>query len=123
MSKVDNRYKGFAGEEKAADYLRDLGYQILEQNWCSAMGEVDIIALDREALVFVEVKSRQDSGYGLPQQAVNSFKQRQIIKTALGYLKSRGIVDKDIRFDVVSINGEDIELIENAFQSDGRYRY
>ena len=123
MSKVDNRRKGFAGEEKAADYLRDLGYTILEQNWCSAMGEVDIIALDREALVFVEVKSRKGSGYGLPQQAVNSFKQRQIIKTALGYLKSRGIVDKDVRFDVVSISGEDIELIENAFPSDGRYRY
>lgn len=123
MSKVDNRRKGFAGEEKAADYLRDLGYKILEQNWCSAMGEVDIIALDREALVFVEVKSRQDIGYGLPQQAVNGFKQRHIIKAALGYLKSRGIVDKDVRFDVVSISGEDIELIENAFQSDGRYRY
>lgn len=123
MSKVDNRRKGFSGEERAADYLRDLGYKILEQNWCSTMGEVDIIALDREALVFVEVKSRQDIGYGLPQQAVNGFKQRQIIKVALGYLKSRGIVDKDVRFDVVSISGEDIELIENAFQSDGRYRY
>ncbi len=123
MSKVDNRRKGFAGEEKAADYLRDLGYKILEQNWCSTMGEVDIIALDREALVFVEVKSRRDIGYGLPQQAVNGFKQRQIIKAALGYIKSRGIVDKDVRFDVVSISGEDIELIENAFHSDGRYRY
>jgi putative endonuclease len=123
VSKVDNRRKGFAGEEKAADYLRDLGYKILEQNWCSAMGEVDIIALDREALVFVEVKSRQDIRYGLPQQAVNRFKQRHIIKAALGYLKSRGIVDKDVRFDVVSISGDDIELIENAFQSDGRYRY
>ncbi|MBI5555527.1 MAG: YraN family protein [Elusimicrobia bacterium] len=123
MSKVDNRCKGFAGEEKAADYLRDLGYKILEQNWRSARGEVDIIALDREALVFVEVKSRQDIEYGLPQQAVNSFKQRQIIKAALGYLKSRGIMDQDIRFDVVSISGEGIELIENAFQSDGRYRY
>ncbi len=123
MSKVDNRRKGFDGEEKAVDYLRDLGYKILEQNWRSALGEVDIIALDREALVFVEVKSRQNIGYGLPQQAVNDFKQRQIIKAALGYLKSRGIVDQDVRFDVVSISGEDIELIENAFQSDGRYRY
>ncbi|MDD5131358.1 MAG: YraN family protein [bacterium] len=123
MSRVDNRRKGFAGEERAADYLRGLGYTILEQNWCSRLGELDIIALDREALVFVEVKSRLDSVYGLPQQAVNGYKQRQIIKAALGYIKSKGIMDKDIRFDVVSINGEDIELIENAFQSDGRYRY
>lgn len=123
MSKVDNRRKGFAGEEKAVDYLIDLGYTILEQNWCSRMGELDIIALDREFLVFIEVKSRGDMAYGLPQQAVNGYKQRQIIKAALGYIKSKGIMDKDIRFDVVSINGGDIELIENAFQSDGRYRY
>jgi putative endonuclease len=123
MSKVDNRRKGFAGEEKAADYLRELGYTILEQNWYSKTGELDIVALDREALVFVEVKSRRDTAYGMPQQAVNGYKQRQIIKAALGYIKSKGIIDKDIRFDIVSINGEDIELIENAFQSDGRYRY
>ncbi|MDD5258744.1 MAG: YraN family protein [bacterium] len=123
MSKVDNRRKGFAGEEKAADYLRELGYTIIEQNWCCTMGELDIVALDREALVFIEVKSRRETSYGLPQQAVNGYKQRQIIKAALGYIKSKGITDKDVRFDVVSVNGEDIELIENAFQSDGRYRY
>ena len=99
------------------------GLTILERNFSNKFGEIDIIARDHETLVFVEVKSRNSDAYGIAAQAVNARKQQKIIKTALGYLKSRGIVDKDVRFDVVSITGTEVELIKNAFQSDGRYRY
>ncbi len=120
---MDNRAKGTTGEAQAAEYLRQKGYVVLQQNWRSKLGELDIIASEKDTLVFVEVKSRKSSAFGTAAQAVNPRKQQKIIKTAMGYLKSRGIVDKDVRFDVVSITGEEVELIKNAFQSDGRYRY
>lgn len=120
---MDNRQKGWAGEGLAVDYLRENGFRIIAQNWQSRLGEIDIIAEDKETLVFIEVKTRRTASYGLPQEAVTHYKQKQIIKTALGYLKSKRFINRDIRFDVVSILEEKVELIKNAFQSDGRYRY
>lgn len=120
---------GRSAEAIAREYLRKNGYKILEQNFSTSLGEIDIIARDGAKLVFVEVKSLKSLSYGFPQDRVNKAKQNQIIKAALCYVKSRGMKDADCRFDVLAMTFSDdekphrIELIKDAFQSDGRYFY
>ena len=113
---------GASGEEMAAIFLISRGYRILDRNFRCKGGEVDIIA--RQAgtgtLVFVEVKTRRNLSYGVPQLAVNAFKQRQISKAALTWLSQKRLHDSDARFDVIAIlldaNGaHTVEHIINAF--------
>jgi len=110
---------GRQGESVAVRYLKKQGYKIIEQNYRSKAGEIDIIARDRKTLVFVEVKTRRSISYGNPKWAVTPKKQRAISKAALCYLKMTDQTHADARFDVVSIlaRGEDthIELVRNAF--------
>jgi len=83
------------------------------------MGEMDIIAKEKDTLVFIEVKTRTSTALGPPQLAVNQKKQQQLSKVALNFLKERGIENVKARFDVVAIvlgtKGEEIELIKDAF--------
>ncbi|HPX61856.1 MAG TPA: YraN family protein [Deltaproteobacteria bacterium] len=119
----DNRGIGDQGEQLAAVFLAGKGFRILERNFRCKGGEVDIIAFDSKAdsHVFVEVKTRRDLSYGVPQLAVTPFKQRQISKAALTYLSKNRLHDRNARFDVVAIllsqNGRHrIEHIVNAFE-------
>lgn len=119
---------GESGEEAAFEFLKNEGYRILERNYTTPLGEIDIIAQDRDCLVFVEVKSLSDTSYILPQEMLNKRKQEQIIRVALSYLKAKGLSDADCRFDCVAVvfslgKKPEIELIKNAFQSDNRYLY
>jgi putative endonuclease len=118
-----NKGVGSLGEEVAANFLVGKGYKILERNFRCKGGEVDIIVSDPsdKSLVFVEVKARKDLSYGVPQLAVNSFKQRQISKAALTWLSKMRQHDQNARFDVVAIlldaNGlHKVEHIINAFE-------
>jgi putative endonuclease len=118
-----NKGVGSLGEEVAANFLAGKGYKILERNFRCKGGEVDIIVSDPsdKSLVFVEVKARKDLSYGVPQLAVNSFKQRQISKAALTWLSKKRQHDQNARFDVVAIlldaNGlHKVEHIINAFE-------
>ena len=83
------------------------------------MGEMDIIAKEKDTLVFIEVKTRTSTTFGLPQLAVNLTKQKQLSKVALSFLKAKKLEDVKARFDVVAIllgpKGEAIELIRDAF--------
>ena len=83
------------------------------------MGEMDIIAKEKDTLAFIEVKTRTSTAFGPPQLAVNFSKQRQLSKVALNFLKEKNLEDVRARFDVVAIllgpKGEEIELIQNAF--------
>ncbi len=110
---------GKEGEKIAADYLKKNGYRILEINYRCPIGEIDIIALDRSDLVFVEVKARKSSALGYPEQAVGVKKQRKMSQLALWYLQKKKLNDTRARFDVVAIlllpSGNDIRLIRNAF--------
>jgi putative endonuclease len=110
---------GKKGEEKALRFLKKKGYRIIEQNYVCNMGEMDIIAKEKDTLVFVEVKTRTSMVFGPPQLAVTQFKQRQLSKVALNFLKEKKLEDVKARFDVVAIllapEGEEIELIRNAF--------
>ncbi len=117
-----NKGTGILGEEVATQYLTSHGYRILERNFRCKGGEVDIIARDPEdtSLVFVEVKARRDLSYGVPQLAVNPFKQRQISKAALTWLGKNRLHDHNARFDVIAIllhteRPHSIEHIRNAF--------
>lgn len=109
-------------ELEAVKYLKQKGYKIIEQNFkLLPIGEIDIIAKDKKTLAFVEVKYRKNKNFGLPCEFVTKAKQKKIIKTALCYIKQNNI-KADIRFDIVSICGDDIEYIENAFYCDN-YSY
>ncbi len=114
----NNIIKGKLGEEIAEKYLKSLAYTILEKNYRIKMGEIDIIAMKKDILVFVEVKTRSSINYGYPCEAVNRKKQIKIIKTALHYIKSNGMGDYQIRFDIIEVyfkgKGK-INHIENAF--------
>jgi len=110
---------GKQGEEIAIRFLKKKGYRILLRNYVCKMGEMDIIAREKDTLVFVEVKTRTSTEFGPPQLAVNSRKQRQLSKVALNYLNEKRLKDVKARFDVVAIllrqKGEEIELIKDAF--------
>lgn len=121
---LNRRKIGSEGEDLASRFLREQQYSIVERNYRCRLGEIDFIAQDNDTLVFIEVKTRRKSAHGLPQEAVTWSKQRQIFKVALSYLKQNGysIYNTCIRFDVVSVHPDKrIELIKNAFISDGRY--
>ncbi len=107
---------GLYGEESAVKYLKKHKYKILERNYRCILGEVDIIAKKGAYLVFVEVKARTDDRYGLPMEAVDERKQYKLIALSQYYQKIKRKLDMPIRFDVVQILGEEITLIENAFE-------
>ena len=111
---------GKKGEEIAVDYLQKKGYRIVERGYRLFRGELDIIAYDRATLVFVEVKTRAGTEFGLPEEAVTRAKQNQIKRIAQGYIMERGLGDPNCRFDVLAIliNGDDGPVIthfEDAF--------
>lgn len=107
---------GSAYEEKACAFLKEQGLQIVERNFRVRQGEIDIVARDRSTLVFVEVKYRRNISKGLPEDAVDFKKQRQICKVALFYLTfHRFSLSTPCRFDVVAICGDQIRWIPDAF--------
>ena len=113
---------GAWGEEKAARFLTERGYTILERNFHSRYGEIDLIAEDGEFLVFVEVKLRASTSHGLPEETVTPKKQEKLRLTAETYLQTHE-TDKQPRFDVVSLYAKDgmethplpVRHIKNAF--------
>ena len=116
MESLNNREKGSQYEERAAEFLIGQGLMILEKNYRRKTGEIDLIALDGHYYVFVEVKFRLKVRKGFPEEAVNPAKQLRIYRTAEWYLKEHGLTfQTPCRFDVVSILGNDIRHIKNAF--------
>ncbi len=120
---MEKKELGRKGEALALRYLKKQGYQIIETNYVCKLGEMDIIAKERDTLVFIEVKTRTSTTFGPPQLAVNVAKQRQLSKVALAFLKEKRLEDVKARFDVVAIllgaKGEEIELIKDAFEVRG----
>jgi len=104
----------------AVKHLKRNGYKILTRNYRTKVGEIDIIAKDRETIVFVEVKARRSDRFGGPKYALTSQKQERISKAALWYLKETNQFHERARFDVVAISQENdyhaIEIVKNAFE-------
>ena len=94
---------GFEGENIACNYLEMQGYEILERNFICNSGEIDIIAKDKEELVFIEVKTRRTSKYGNPIDAVDLNKIKHILKTAKFYVYINNLGKEFIRFDIIEI--------------------
>jgi putative endonuclease len=111
---------GQEGESIAARHLKKNGYKILEVNYRTPLGEIDIIAKDKDTIAFVEVKARRSGRYGNPKWAVTPKKQMKISMTALLYLKATHQIDQKARFDVVAIYTQgarpQIEIVKNAFE-------
>ncbi len=115
MKKLNKIY-GTIGEIDAEKYLKDKGYVIVTTNYRNRLGEIDIIAKDKNVLVFVEVKSRATLAFGRPCEAVDGRKQYKIRKVAELYLLSIKNYYADVRFDVIEILGDEINHIINAFE-------
>lgn len=111
-----SREKGAAYEKKAAEFLEAKGYRIIQRNFYSKYGEIDLIARDGEYLVFLEVKYRASDQGGHPLEAVDAGKRRRMKKTACYYLWQRGLPEETAcRFDVIGILSEELTHIEHAF--------
>ncbi len=127
--KMGNRKKelGIKGEAIALNYLKQKGYKIIGWNYRGRLGEIDIIAKDREYLCFIEVKTRSDNEKGSPEEAINRAKIRKISQNALEYIMKNNVNDCDMRFDVVAIylgNPQEnvkVNLIKNAFELKAQY--
>jgi putative endonuclease len=97
------QHTGNKGEDYACDLLVESNFTIIERNYHYGHGEIDIIAMDGETLVFVEVKTRKNLEFGDPIQGVTKSKQKQVRKIAEGYLVEKKILDVNCRFDVIGI--------------------
>ena len=110
---------GKIGEFIAEKFLVKRGYKIIEKNYRQKIGEIDLIAIYENYIIFIEVKLRSNISYGYPAEYVTKKKQKRIIKVAYFYLNSLDNKNLDVRFDVISIIKEGtkyhIEHIENAF--------
>ena len=118
MSKLYKKHKiGVYGEEKAVEYIKKIGYEIIQRNFRCKVGEIDIIAKTENKIVFIEVKSRTSKDYGLACEAVDYKKIGKITSVAKHYLLTNNIKNCEIRFDVIEVyfNEEKINHIENAF--------
>ena len=112
---------GARGEQLAADWYRTRGYRVVARNWRCAEGELDLVLLGGGDLVFCEVKTRSSDRFGLPAEAVTAAKQRRLRVLAARFLDEvgEGLRDRGrrpgIRFDVASVRGRTVEVIEAAF--------
>lgn len=115
-----NQLTGKAGEQIAEEFLKKQGYAVLERNVRSPFGEIDFVAKHRKTLVFVEVKTRRSTDYGLPEESVTERKKNRLGRLASWYLTRHSETDFPVRFDVLAIQlsgaKPDIRLIQNAFE-------
>lgn len=98
---------GKMGENMAVKYLERKGYKILERNFYCKRGEIDIIAMDKDYLVFIEIKTRASNEYGLPSESVTKRKIKHMIDTIQYFLYTRHLENENIRIDVIEIYTDD----------------
>ena len=116
---------GDKGERVAVRFLKKQGYRIVARKSRSRIGEIDIVAVDGECIVFVEVKTRSSHAAGQPVEAVTAAKQHQLTRAALAWLKRRKLLEHRARFDVIAITWSEerdpeIQHYRNAFEPTGR---
>lgn len=106
---------GRSGEDRAAAWYRSQGYAVIERNWRSGAGEIDLICARGRVLVFAEVKARSAVTHGHPFEAVTLAKRRRLRRLASTYLRTQSAHWAELRFDVVAVLGKDLEVLEGAF--------
>ena len=112
---LSNRARGQWGEDLAAAHYRRLGYDVVDRNWRSATGELDLVVLVGSTYVFSEVKARRTAAFGPAAAAVTVAKQRRIRQLAVEWLRAHDVHAGSVRFDVVAITGTRLDLITDAF--------
>ena len=117
---MSKKSTGKAAEDAAARHLKANGYKILERNYSTPLGEIDIIAIDGSVLCFVEVRSHVSPEFGEALEALTRDKQRRVARMASAYMKAKRLEDLEIRFDFAAVEmpGElpvNVDLIKNAF--------
>ena len=118
---------GLRGEEAAARFLKRQGCEILARGSRLRPGELDLVVLDGQTIVFVEVKTRTSQQAGHPAEAVDEEKQRRLTRLAVVFLKRHGLLERKARFDVVAVTWPadhrrpTIQHIRNAFDAQGRW--
>lgn len=114
--------RGIEGEKHAVRALKKQRYKIIERNFRTPAGEIDIVARDGDCLVFVEVRTRGSVEFGLPQETIRAAKRKKLCTAARWYLQKRKVGDDDCRFDVVAVlmtddeGDPEIEVIKDAFR-------
>jgi putative endonuclease len=116
---------GDEGEELACEFLVERGYRILARNFTCRVGEIDIVAADGDVTVFVEVKQRRDERHGAGHEAVTFKKRQRIVRAAQFYASRHGLLERPLRFDVISIEREPggrarVRHDAGAFDAEGR---
>jgi len=125
---IARKNTGKRGEVIARSYLKKQGYRIIEKNYNTRIGEIDIVAIDKDYICFIEVRSINTGRFDAPEYTIDRRKQNQISKAALMYIKRNGLEDRNCRFDVVCVEAvnspsPDVRLIKDAFELNTRYRY
>lgn len=116
---MSNKQTGNYGETLACEFLKKQGYKILERNFRIRGGEIDIIAKDKETLVFIEVKTRYSKEYGGPLESITPWKIRFLIRCSKFYMVKNKLYNVPLRIDAVSVDlsdGQNLELIKNISQ-------
>ena len=113
-----SRALGAQAEARAAQFLQRKGYRVLDRNWCCRGGEIDLVCEDGGTIVFVEVRARQDARHGTPGETVGSVKRRRLIRAAELWLVQAKRGDVPCRFDVLTLEGDNIEHFEDAFTTE-----
>lgn len=113
-----SRYEtGLIGEQTAERWLCERGMRCVARRFRAADGEIDLVMLDGDAVVFVEVKSRPSQSAGTGLMAVTPAKRRRMIHAATVFLMKMGWMDKSVRFDVVEMSADGILHVPNAFSA------
>lgn len=115
---MNTKQKGDKYEEKAAEFLKERSYKILERNYRNKQGEIDIIAAKGGQIVFVEVKYRETSKFGYGAEAVDRKKLLRIYRTAMIYLTEKNLEDVECRFDCISYLGDSFKWDKNIVWGD-----
>ena len=129
MRRIWNKLFGDRGERAAVKSLKRLGFRVVAQKYSTPWGELDIVAIDGQVVVFVEVKTRKTIVAGHPFEAVTREKQSKLTRMALAYLKRHNLLEYSARFDVISILWPDesrtpeITHIRNAFEPVGKWQF
>lgn len=106
---------GRAGEERAAAWYVDRGFEVVDRNWRCRHGEIDLVVRRGRLVVFVEVKTRRTSSFGNPFEAVTAAKRQRIRRLAAAWIAGAAERPGDVRFDVVGVLGDELSVIAGAF--------
>lgn len=113
---MNTHIRGVIGEDVATKYLVKHKYEIVERNFRCRFGEIDIIAINDGYVAFIEVKSRSDDKFGLPREAVSTYKQQRIVGAAKYWLFRNKFTGYPVRFDVVEVLSGTVTVIKDAFR-------